>query len=200
MANRTLGGFRWRGSANAPSVAEPPIEIHPVADDFAVQLSLGDPVKLISTGYIEDADPGDAVYGIFAGAEQYFDGDVIRKGGKIPADVSYDTNFARQTLARIIPARGQLFECDADDGTTATTWANWLALVGENVEWQTGTAVGDWSGATLDISGHATTDTLSVRIRGIPNRDMQDLASSRVKVLCEFNLVQSTLAGAILGT
>jgi len=200
MANRALGGFRWVGNAVAPSVAEPPIVIRPVADDFAVQLSIGDPVKLISTGYIEDADPGDDVFGIFAGAEQYFDGDVIRKGGKIPADTSYDTNFARQTLARIIPVRDQLFDCDADTALTGGAWSDWLAIVGENVEWQTGTAVGDHSGVTLDISGHATTNTFSVRIDSIPNRDMQDLAAARVKVRCKFNLVQDVGSGAILGT
>jgi hypothetical protein len=174
--------------------------ILPVADDFAVKLTRGYPVKLISDGTIEDADPGDAVYGIFDGAAQYYDGNFIRGGGSIPASTSYDTNLARQSLARVIPVRGQLFRASADDNTTATTLAGYLAFIGENVEWAAGTAVNDEAGCQLDISEHATTNTLSVRIENVPDRELQDFTATGVSLLVSFNLIQDTASGSTTGT
>lgn len=199
MANLVRNGFRWVQNKYAPSTSEPPVMILPVASAFNVVLTRGLPVKLISDGTIEDADPGDAVYGIFDGAAQYYDGTFIRKGGSLPVS-TYGSVIQRQSLARVIPVRGQLFRATADDATTFTTLATYIACVGENVEWIAGTAVGDESAAVLDISGHAVTNTLSVRIENIPDRETQDFSATGVSLLVSWNLIQDTGSGAILGT
>lgn len=200
MANNAKNGFRWVGNRYAPSETSPPIVLLPVADDFAVTLRRGYPVKLIADGTIEDADPGDAIYGIFDGAAQYYDGSAIRKGGSLPASTSYDTNISRQSLARVIPVRGQKFRVTVDDAVTATTLAGYIAFVGENVEWVAGTPVGDEAGCQVDISGHATTNTLSVRIENVPDRELQDFASAGVQLVVSFNLIQDTASGSTTGT
>jgi hypothetical protein len=199
MANIYHNGFRWIQNRNAPG-CPPPIMILPVADDFAVKLTRGYPVKLISDGTIEDADPGDAVYGITDGVEQYYDGTVMRAGTALPAATSYDTVTGRQSRVRVIPVRGQLFRATVDENTTATTLAGYQAFVGENVEWAAGTASGDEAGCQLDISGHATTNSLSVKIEAIPDKETQDFTSTGVSLIVSFNLIQDTASGSTTGT
>jgi hypothetical protein len=202
MANRaTFGGLRWRGSFISPSANVAPIEILPIADDYGTALYIGDPVKLVSTGYIEAASAGNTLYGVFAGCEQYYDGTSIRKGGKYPASQSYDTNFERQTLARIIPCFGQIFEmCTDDVGGTYDTYAEHLAFIGENCEWIAGTASGDNSGALLDISTHNTTNTLSLNLRGLSKQPDTDYAALGVRYYVTVNLLQQPTAGSTTGT
>lgn len=201
MANRSLGGFRYRGNYTAPSAVEPRIDIIPVATAYGTALYYGDPVKLAADGTIQAAAPGDRLHGIFVGAEQYWDGTVKRKGLSLPAGVVWGTNVDRQTQARVIRATpGIIWELDADDGVTATTQAAHEALVNENCEWVTGTATGEYSGAALDISLHnPATATLSLRIVELPNKSQQDFASSRVKYYVEINLANYP-AGVATGT
>jgi len=201
MANRTFGGARWRRNLTSPSSTTPPIEILPIADDYGTALHIGDFVKLVSTGYIEAAAAGDTLYGVFDGCEQYYDGTAIRRGGKYPASQSYDTNFERQTMARIIPVFGQVFEmCTDDVASTYDTYAEHLAFVGENCEWVAGTAVGDYSGSKLDISTHAVTNTLSLHLREIVKRPDNDFASAGIGYYVTVNLVQQPTAGSTTGT
>jgi hypothetical protein len=199
MANTARGGFRWRYNKLSPTSASEPVQIMPVASAYATVLYRGDPVKIASTGTIQAAAPGDRVIGVFDGAEQYWDGTQIRKGGSLPVS-TYGSNLTRQSLARVILARGQIFEVDADDGVTATTQAAHQAFIGENAEWATGTPVGDQSGAVMDISTHATTNTLSLRLVDLPNQGQQDFAATAVKYHVEFNLTQDTAAGTTTGT
>lgn len=195
MANLLRGGFRWVGSKTAPAGMSMPVIILPVASAYGTVLYRGLPVKLASTGTIQAAAPGDAVYGIFDGAEQYYDGTQVRKGASLPVS-TYGSNLSRQSKARVIPVRDQFFEIDADDASTFTTQATYQAAVGENAEWAAGTPVGDQSGALLDISGHATTNTLSVRIENIPNQEEQDFAALGVKLTVSFNLIQDATSSA----
>lgn len=200
MANLTRGGFRWRGSFDAVSQKEPPIEVLPVASAYGTAIRRGDPVKLLSTGYMDIAAPGETPYGVCDGVTQYYDGVAIRSGQALPASTTYSTNFSRQSLIRVIPVRGQKFEIDADLTDGATTWAGWLALIGENADWVAGTASGDMSGVVLDISTHNTTNSLGCRIREVVSPNLQELDAARVKLMIEFNLVQSTTAGSTTGT
>lgn len=195
MANLARGGFRWKGNKLIPNAVSPPIVVLPVASAYGTVLYRGDAVKLASTGTLQAAAAGDAVYGVFDGAEQYYDGVQIRKGGSLPVS-TYGSNLSRQSRARVILARDQIFEIDADEATTATTQAAYEAFVGENAEWVAGTPIGDQSGTQLDISGHATTNTLSVRILNIPNKENQDFAATGVKLSVEFNLIQDSTASA----
>jgi hypothetical protein len=198
MSNLNRGGFRWKYNKIAPNTVSEPLLIIPVASAYGTVLYRGDPVKLAGTGTIQAASAGDRVYGIFDGAERYYDGVQIRKGASLPVS-TYGSNLTRQSLARVIPVDGQVFEVQADEAATATTQAGYQAFVGENCEWIAGTATGDESGAQLDISTHNTTNTLSVRIVDIPNQDNQDFASTAVKLHVIFNLTQDVAAGTTTG-
>lgn len=199
MANRRIGGFKWRFNRLTPTATEPPIDILPVASGYSTALYDGDPVKKLSDGTIAAAAPGDTMYGVFAGAERYYDGSVIRRGGSLPASTTYGSLLERQSLARVIPFAGQIFELDANDGTTATTQSAHQALIGENCEWATGTNVNDQSGAVLNISTHATTNTLSLRLYNLATYPDQDFASAGVKYLVYCNLVQDGGPGTTTG-
>jgi hypothetical protein len=198
--NRQFGGFRWLRNHYAPNSTTPPIEIKPVADDYGTAIYIGSPVKQVSTGYFEAAAAGDTIYGVCVGVEQYYDGSAIRKGGRLPASTSYDTNLERQSKIRVIPVRGQVFQICADDKTTATTEAGYLAFRGENCEWVAGTAVGDHDGALLDISTHATTNTLSLRLIEPVVRPDLDYAGLYVPWAVMFNLIQDIGSGSTTGT
>lgn len=199
MPNLARGGFRWRYNKSAPASASAPIMVYPVATAYATVLRKGDPVKLVATGTIEKATPGDAVIGVMDGAEQYWTGTELKKGISLPVS-TWGTNLSRQSKVRVILARGQVFEVDVDENTTATTQAGYEVFVGENVEWVAGTPTDEYSSAAVDISGHAVTATLSVRIHDVPNKDMQDFAATGVKLHVEFNLTQDVRGGAALGT
>lgn len=199
MPNRALGGFKYRGNREAPTAVEPRIEIYPVASAYATVLYWGDPVKLAADGTLQAAAPGDRVIGVFVGAERYWTGTEIKKGTSLPVS-TWGTNLERQSLARVIRAKGNIFEVDCDDGVTATTQAGYEAFINENCEWATGTAIDQYSGAVLDISTHATTGTLSCRIVEVPNKTQQDFAASRVKVYIEFNLTQDVVPGIVTGS
>lgn len=198
--NITRGGFRWSRSKDNPRVTSPPIVIVPVATAYGTAFYRGDAVKVLSDGTLAAAAAGDTIYGVFDSADQYYDGTVIRSGGSIPASVSWGTVIQRQTRARVIPVRSQIFRICADDATTATTLSAYQAFLQENAEWVAGTHVGDQSGTLLDISTHATTNTLSVRIEGICDPDFQDFASLGVNLEVSFNLIQDTASGSTTGT
>lgn len=199
MANRRIGGFRWRFNRLAPHTSHPPTMILPVASAYGTALYDGDPVKQLSDGTIAAASAGDVIYGVFSGAEMYYDGSVMRRGGSLPASTTYGTVLDRQSKVRVIPARGQVFEIDANDGTTATTLSAHQALIGENCEWAAGTNVNDQSGAVLNISLHATTNTLSVRLYNLATNPDQDYSAAGVKYLVYFNLVQDGEGGTTTG-
>ena len=199
--NQNKNGFHWVGNKYAPGAKEPPIMIYPVADDYATAIPRGYPVALASDGTITVASTGNnVVFGISDGTEQYWDGSVLRSGNVLPASTSYDTVVARQSRLRVIPVRGQLFRINCDDNTTATTQAAYEAFVGENVDWTAGTAVNGDAGCQIDISGHATTATLPVRIENVPDKETQDFSGTLVSLLVSFNLIQDTASGATLGT
>lgn len=198
MPNVSQTGFRWRFNKQSPG-SPPPIIIKHVASSYGTKLCRGVPVKLVTDGSIEIATPGNAIFGILDGVEQYYDGTVVRSGTALPATTVWGTNISRQSRVRVIPVRGQMFQAQCDENTTATTLVGYQAFIGENVEWAAGTNTGDEAGAVLDISGHAVTDTLSVRIEDVPSKETQDFTSTGVVLHVSFNLIQDTGSGAILG-
>jgi hypothetical protein len=202
MANIARNGFRWVGNKLSPSSTEPPIIILPVASGYATAIPRGYPVTLISDGTLTVAAVTDVVYGISDGAAQYYDGTAVRKGSALPVSTTYGSVLARQSLLRVIPIRGQLFRATVDDAVTGTTLADYIAFVGENLPWVAGTATGDEAGCQLDISLHATTATSAFvwRIENIPDRELQDFASTGVSLLVSCNLPQDTAGGSTTGT
>lgn len=200
MGNISHNGFRWAGNKVSPSAAIPTVIILPVANNYATTLSRGDPVKVISDGTCQLAAAGDTVYGVMDSVKQYYDGTVVRSGSKLPANTVWGTNNSRQSQIRVIPARGSLWRVTVNDNTTATTQAAYEAFVQENVEMVAGTASGDESGYQANISTHATTNTLSLRIENIPDKELTDFTSTGVSLLVSFNLIQDTASGSTTGT
>jgi hypothetical protein len=202
MANYQRGGLRWVRSRTNPDQHSPPIEFKTVATSYATALYTGDIVKIVSDGTIAAAAAGDTAYGVFDGAEQYYDvaNGVMKKGGSLPSTVAWGTVWERRSVARVIPFRGQVFRMCCDDATTFTTPATYDDSVGENCEWIAGTAVGDQSGTLLDISTNNTTNTLSLRILSYPNQNLTDFASAYVPVDVVANLIQDEASGSTTGT
>ncbi len=197
--NFQRGGLRWVRSKYTPGDA-PPIELGVVATAYGTKINTGDIVKLLNDGTFAAAVAGDTAYGICDGCQQYYDGTAIRSGAALPASTSWGTVWERRSLIRVIPGRGQIFRMCADDKTTFTTPATYLAAVGENCEWIAGTASGDQSGTLLDISTHATTNTLSLNIQGFPDQSITDFSGLYVPVEVTFNLIQDQASGSTTGT
>lgn len=200
MPNIAFKGFRWVHNRWAPSNLTPPIELMSVASAYGTALKVGDPVKRLSTGYIDLCAATEVAYGVVAGVENYYDGTRIRKGGQLPASTTYSTNEDRRSMVRVIPVDGQEFEATCDDAVTATTFAAYLAFIGENCPYVVNTGVGDYSGYQLDISLHATTDTLDFRITDVPDRNLQEFSSANVRLRGVFNLAYRIGADTRTGT
>jgi hypothetical protein len=200
MANRTFGGLRWRKNLHAPLSTTPPIEILPLSSGYATSLYLGDIVKMQDSGYLAAAAAGDTAYGVFAGVEQMYDGTKMVKNGSYNITATYSTNFERQTLVRIIPIFGQVFEvCTYDVASGYDTYAEHLAMVNENCEWVAGTASGDDSGTKLNLTTHASTNTLSLRLVGLSKQIDDDFAAAGIHWYVTGNLVQRPTAGSSTG-
>lgn len=199
MPNIAFKGFRWVHNSFAPTCMTPPVELCSVASAYGTALKIGDPVKRLSTGYVDRAATNEVVYGVVAGVENYYDGTVIRKGGQLPASTTYGSNEERRTFIRVIRAEGQEFEATVDENTTATDYAGYLAFIGENVDIALNTGVNDYSGAQLDISTHATTAE-DFRITAVPDPGLQDFAATNVRLRGMFNLVYKVGADSTTGT
>jgi len=200
MSNIVRGGARWKRNKHSPDSTDPPIQILPVASAYGTALYRGDFVKVLSDGTIAACSAGDTIYGVVSHVPQYYDGTVVRAGGSLPASTTWGSVIGRESLVAVIPVRGQIFSLCADDGTTAVTQATFESYVQENVEWVAGTHVGDQSGTLADISTHATTNTLSLRIENIPNKNFQDFTSTGVELEVSVNLVQDVGSGSTTGT
>ena len=199
--NRQQAGLRWVRSRFAVNSHTPPFMYKVVATAYGTALYCGDIVKILNDGTIAAAAAGDTAYGVFDGAHQYYDTGLgaMRSGGKLPASVSWGTVWERRSIARIIPFRGQTFRMICDDKTTFTTPATYEAAVGENCEWIAGTAVNDQSGTMLDISTHATTNSLSLNIQAFPEQALTDFSGLYVPVEVIANLYQDDAGGSTTG-
>lgn len=202
--NAKFKGLRWVSSISG--VPTPKMIRGRVASGYTgtinggsgnIDINIGDPVKLLSTGYFAHAagneaagNNGDAIWGVCGGVMPYYDGTVMQVSSRLPANTVYSTNFERQSFIQIIPVMGNRFEADCDDATTATTEAAYLAFIGENVDHRLTTASEPKTNVMLDISTHATT-TAQWRIVDISqNRANVDFSGAFVKLIVECNEAQ----------
>jgi hypothetical protein len=199
MADNTARyGFRWVRSLTGPSA--PPIQAMRVASAYTaspggtdVDLNVGDPVELLSTGYCQlvTASSG-VIYGVIAGIAPYWDGSKMTFGTKLPKGTTYGSVQERTSWIYVIPVQNQVFEVDVDDASTATTEAGYLALVGENAD-HAYSASSTTLRATpkIDISTHATTNTLQWRIVDIAKRIPNlDFSGANMKIEVTANVVR----------
>jgi len=93
---------------------------------------------------------------------------------------------------------GAVFSVAVDEATTCTTKAAYRAVVHENayhISSAAALAAGDVN-PQLDISGHATTNTLTWNIIGIdPTMDNRDFAGTGVRLLVVCNLPEPGTTG-----
>lgn len=197
--NASLYGFRWQKIMGAGQGDLQPIRC-PVASAYQaapsatnVDLNVGDPVKRVSDGTVALCAAGDATYGIIVGIAPFWDSvqKVMRFGNALPGGTTYGTVVPRQSFVWVVPVANQIFEVDCDDNVTFTTYLTYQAAIGENcditINQSSSTAKAN---PRLDISTHATTNTLVWRIVDIPRQDAQDYTGNFVKLLVQANVVQ----------
>lgn len=203
MADNSKGlpGFKWSVGANGGRSQPSPRRV-PVASGYTgainggttIDINIGDPVRRLSTGMFAHAagfeaaaNAAETVWGICVAIAPYFDGTVITPGNKLPANTVYSTNLERQSFIYVIPAEAGLWEIDCDDKTTATTFAAYQALVGENCDHTFTIGSEPRTNCLLDISTHGTA-TAQWRIEDISlSMKNQDYSGSFVELIVAIN-------------
>ncbi len=165
--NGHIYGFRPVKSLHGDAL--PAVYRCPIASGYTGEINVGDPIKRLSTGYWQLATNGAAFDAVVCRIFPFYSTTLGRMtiGTKLPASTTYGTNFERQSFVGAIPAQRTVFEADCDDATSITTYANYLAAVGENVDIVIGDGTSAAANPLLDISTHAVTNTLTMRIVGI---------------------------------
>lgn len=155
-----------------------------------VDLGPGDPVTKLSTGYYQLAAGGAQVDGVIVSVNKYYDGAVMRFGPVLPGNTVYGTNYQRISSVMIVDPIGAIFEAVADDATTFTTFATYLAAIGENCDHvYVGDATQKRAFGRIDISTHNTTNTLGWRILALPRREETDYSGLYVPLHVTANVV-----------
>jgi hypothetical protein len=205
-ANQHFYGIRWHSSkygSNMPS----PIPMYVASGytpaingrtDTALALRPGDPVHALSTGYCQlaagqeaAAAAAETIDGIIVGIKQYWDGEkIVRAGNKLPYSTTYGSVMERRSILDVIPAAGNYFEIDCDDASTATTYAAYLAFIGEAADhtFDVGTVErAGYANPKLDISTHLNSAG-QWKIVGV-SRTMnnRDFTGLNVKLIVEIN-------------
>lgn len=211
--NAVRYGFRWvrsRFGAMNPAIREAWVATSASFDVNSgasnVYLGEGDPLLQQSGGSATlalgaETTPSSTILGVVMGIKQYYDaaaGALTAKGPGIPSDLAWGTNLARQSRVYYCPAESAVWAIQVDDITSATTQATYEAFIGENVTFVNTGASGDTRARPkLDISTHATTDTLVWKIVGLgASAQNQDYAGANVELLVTCNLASGM---AILG-
>lgn len=201
--NEIRYGFRWMKGFGSRTDLQPFRAFVATAYQAApgsvnVDLNVGDPVKRVSDGSVALAVAGDTAYGVITSIGPYYDSSLgaMKFGSSLPGATAW-TGVDRQSVVYVVPVLGQVFEIDCDDNTTATTQAAYQAFFGENCDISIN-AVAPRAHPRLDISLHATTNTLVWRILELSPRVNQDFTGNYVKMLVTANLAQqppSTILG-----
>lgn len=198
--NAVRYGFRWQRSAGVASgLGAPDPRRVAVASAYqaapgAVNCHLwpGDPVTKLSDGTVQLAATGGQIDGVIVGIGPYYNATIgaMAFADFLPGGTTYGTNLDRTSYVWIVDPGLAVFECCCDENTTATTRAAYQAFVGENVDHilvpVTATAKAT---PLLDISTHATTNTLAWRIIDIPLRPEIDFSGLNVPLLVMPNVV-----------
>jgi hypothetical protein len=202
-------GIRWNRAANGRDTPNPiPKTIatgYQATNDgagFNVDLNIGDPVKLVSTGTVALALTTNDVFGIIVAFGPYWTGEFLKPTSRLPGATAWGTIRERKSVAMVVPVDiSQFWEMDCDDKVTATTEGAYEAFEGENANVVIPGDNTDSSKPTadpfLDISSHAVTAGLTVRLEKVsPTVENQDFAGLYVKYLIRFNKTQSPAQAA----
>lgn len=202
--NAKYKNFRWVSSISG--VPTPKMIRGRVASGYtgainggsgSIDLNIGEPVKLLSTGFFAHAagneasgNNADSIWGIIGGIMPYFDGTIMQVNNRLPFNTVYGTVLERQSFIDIIPVLGNRFEIDCDDNVTATTEAAYVAFIGENADHRLTTGSEPKTNCMLDISTHGTA-TAGWRIVDISqNKKNVDFSGQFVTLVVECNEAQ----------
>lgn len=196
-------GFRWSISGNGKPLPEP-IE-YVVADAYQatidgggtnVGLSIGDPVKQVSTGTVALANAGDAIFGIIVGFGPRWDGYLMQPTNYLPGATTGGGINERLSRVYVVPASLGLWEVDCDDKTTATTEAAYRALIHQTCDHA---CPGDTSNASfpkanpmLDISTQGTGSAQWKIVRIGQTVENQDFSGLYVKLIVKVSETQES--------
>ncbi len=204
MANLTNGGFRVWGTVTGGEGAMPVNFVQELASGYNTAIGIGDIIIPVSDGTVARgaASNDGLLLGVVTACSYVAGGITIGRSlsNYIPASTTFSPSTvgsANASLVQYVPLTADvILEVDADDGTTATTAAPQIAMIGENTDLATGTADSTTgvSAFALDISTHATT-AANFRIVGIRNYSPQggfstldnDPTASRFKFLVVVN-------------
>lgn len=214
MADNTpLYGFRWAREWNGtatPSTVRMTIATATTFDvnsSGTANLNPGDPVELTSGGGVDLCDGAEATpglaFGIVAGFEPYYNATtgLMTPARALPSAVAWGTVESRRTWVHVIPTEKAYWEIDVDDAVTATTFADYVAFIGENADHVlTLSSDGLSVNPRLDISGHATSATLGWRIVGVSRTKYnKDFAGAYVKLIVQANEGRSPIFNPTTG-
>lgn len=157
-----------------------------------VNLNIGDPVIRVSDGTVAIATGTGVCHGVIIAIGPYWNAarGLMEPTSVLPGGTVYGSVFERRSRVLIMPVLNWYFEIDVDDAVTATTEAAYRAFIGENanIAFSASAATG-LASPRLDISTHATTNTLPWNIHDIsPNKLNQDFAGANVKLIVSCNL------------
>lgn len=202
MADNQKGhpGFKWAVGYNSKPMPVP-FKV-PVASGYtgainggsSIDINPGDPVRRLSTGMFAHAagneaasNNGETIWGICVAVAPYYDGSVITPGNRLPFNTVYGSNLERQSFIYVVPANSGLWLIDCDDNTTATTFAAYQALMGQNADHRLTTGSEPKTNCLLDISTQATA-TCQWRLEFISNSAKnQDFSGLYVELVVSCN-------------
>jgi len=193
MANVTKGGFRPWGTFSGGQGVVPSTFTREIASGYGTALFRYQPIKSVSDGTIAAAAAGEVILGVAVGYSY------VRSGKREPSNtVPASTTFsptavgsANASLCHYIWCTPDIiFEADADDGTTVTTLAAAIGLIGNNTDHVVGTgdATTGLSAAAIDISlTSGGTNTAQWRIVDVLKSADNDPTLTRWKLLVTCN-------------
>lgn len=213
--NRASYGFRFHRSKYGNPLENPLAKQVASNAVFAVNggaatpgLGIGDPVKLVNDGTVIHAEgsentPTD-IYGVVVGVGPVWSATlgVMQPSNTLPSNTVWGTNLERASYVYVVPFELAYWEIDVDDAVTATTESAYRAFIGENCSMiLTGASGASRIYPKLDISSHATTNSLKLRIADVsPTRDNYDFSGANVKLIVELNATAQTAGWATTST
>lgn len=209
MADNRLGyGFRYAGrrwgsaTINAIPMIVATSEVFSVTGGTAnVGLGVGDPVTRLATGGVTlcaGAETTPVVpYGVVVGVGPNWNAALgqMQYTDVLASATAWGTLLDRQSVVYVVPFESAYWEIDCDDAVTATTEAAYQAYGGENCSFNLNGGIAPVANPQnrahprLDISSHATTNSLFLRITRLSKtKDNVDFTGNYVKMIVELNI------------
>ncbi len=206
MANNVhLYGFRWHSSKSGMPQPKPiPLAYATGQNDVddganSIQISAGDPLKLMSTGGVKVALAGEDVSYVAVGFTPVYNATsgVKEPSNRIPNATAWGTLENNRPYVLGVPVRGSYWEIDTNDAG-ATTYAGYVALINSNCTWAVaGAGTPRKADPMITSASAAVTAALGLRVVGVSgstyNRDYTGLY---VKLVVEFNEINDAGAPA----